>query len=255
MALSSRKNYFVSCIETVNTFPENYLVDARKRFDYEEDLKAKEKQEQIELHEKMKREIYLNGGFVDCVQPGCPGQGTADTNYLCKPCYEDQRKSHSVPQQSHNSRSTFYVVPPPVTHRSKQVSPCPPPPMVVQQQPQQILVPTQVSPQVPPPRETVEVDYHRSTSACTRRSPVPQHTCGRSMSVPQVPPQVVPQQHHFVGHIVPVEAPTTATQMRVKLPSPTKQVPLSHPCKSSGCEFYGTPELDYLCSKCSKSVQ
>ena len=47
-------------------------------------------QEQMEEHEKMKRDIYLNGGYVDCVNPGCIDQGTAETSYLCKSCFHEQ---------------------------------------------------------------------------------------------------------------------------------------------------------------------
>ena len=46
--------------------------------------------EQMEEHEKMKRDIYLNGGYVDCVNPGCIDQGTAETSYLCKSCFHEQ---------------------------------------------------------------------------------------------------------------------------------------------------------------------
>ena len=61
-----------------------------------------------------------------------------------------------------------------------------------------------------------------------------------------------------VGHIVPVAAapyPPPPAPMRVKLPSPTGTLAVSpsHPCKTTSCEFYGTPELDYFCSKCSKN--
>ena len=80
------------------------------------------------MAEKLQREIYLNGGFVDCVNSGknhgnifcyraqiyhkikcsnidyritskyqsinfvgCQGQGTSETSYLCKPCFAEQQ--------------------------------------------------------------------------------------------------------------------------------------------------------------------
>ena len=61
---------------------DNYLVNARLRFDQDREFKAKQKQEQQEQHDKMKRDIYLNGGFVDCVNPGCVAQGTGKVQ-LC----------------------------------------------------------------------------------------------------------------------------------------------------------------------------
>ena len=60
-----------------------------------------------------------------------------------------------------------------------------------------------------------------------------------------------------VGHIVPVAVYNNPPQMRVKLPPGplSTSVSSSHPCKNTSCEFYGTPELDYFCSKCSKKAQ
>ena len=84
---------------------DNYLVNARLRFDQDREFKAKQKQEQQEQHDKMKRDIYLNGGFVDCVNPGCVAQGTADTSYLCKSCYHEQMRppvASKQPQQPLN---------------------------------------------------------------------------------------------------------------------------------------------------------
>jgi len=48
--------------------------EARRRYERERQSKAKLRQEQIEQEEKRQREIYLNGGFVDCVNAGCEGQ-------------------------------------------------------------------------------------------------------------------------------------------------------------------------------------
>ena len=70
--------------------------------------------------------------------------------------------------------------------------------------------------------------------------------------------QIIPlnQQHATVGHIVPVAVYNNPPAMRVKLPPrPSQTKSSSQPCKNSSCEFYGTPELDYFCSKCSKKAQ
>ena len=58
-------------------------------------LKQKQKEEQVELEEKRKREIYLNGGYIDCITPKCTGQGIVSTNYLCKSCYEQEGRVRS----------------------------------------------------------------------------------------------------------------------------------------------------------------
>ena len=46
------------------------LQEASKRFNREVETKEKVRQEKIEMAEKLQREIYLNGGFVDCVNSG-----------------------------------------------------------------------------------------------------------------------------------------------------------------------------------------
>jgi hypothetical protein len=61
--------------------------------------------EQMEEHEKMKRDIYLNGGYVDCVNPGCIDQGTAETSYLCKSCFHEQTVARKQQQQQPLSTS------------------------------------------------------------------------------------------------------------------------------------------------------
>ena len=50
------------------------LQEARRRFDNELDMKERHRQEQIEIAEKRQREIYLNGGYVDCVNSGTYSQ-------------------------------------------------------------------------------------------------------------------------------------------------------------------------------------
>ena len=185
---------------------DNYLVNARLRFDQENEFKAKQKQEQQEQHDKLKREIYLNGGFVDCVNPGCVAQGTAETSYLCKPCYTEQTRKQAQPQPTEPPPKSFINPPKSPSHISMEVD-------------GGLIVPVFVPRVITPPAPPIKT----------------------------------------VGHIVPVAAysnntnttiPTTS-QMRVKLPSPNS-ANSSQPCKNSSCEFYGTPELDYFCSKCSK---
>ena len=67
--------------------------------------------EQMEEHEKMKRDIYLNGGYVDCVNPGCIDQGTAETSYLCKSCFHEQTVARKQQQQplSTSAKSTGWL--------------------------------------------------------------------------------------------------------------------------------------------------
>jgi len=83
--------------------------------------KARHRQEQIEIEEKRQREIYLNGGLVDCVNSGCQGQvcafaqkkwqrititlenfpqGTSETSYLCKTCFSHQQSIRRKHQQT-----------------------------------------------------------------------------------------------------------------------------------------------------------
>lgn len=104
----------------------------------------------------------------------------------------------------------------------------------------------------------VYVPNHHHNKQLT--SPQDYHHPAKAVSVPAAPATV--------GHIVPVAAYTNP--MRVKLPPPAATTSSnmssgsnnfvavsnsSHPCKNSSCEFYGTPELDYFCSKCSKKAR
>ena len=69
----------------------NYLQDAKSRYDRLAQDKEKARRDKIEAAEKHQRDIYLNGGYVDCVNSGCRGQGTSETSYLCKPCFSEQK--------------------------------------------------------------------------------------------------------------------------------------------------------------------
>ena len=74
-----------------NAMVENYLEEARRRFHLDKELKARQREEARELDEKRKREIYLNGGYIDCLTPGCGGKGTAELNYLCDFCHQEEQ--------------------------------------------------------------------------------------------------------------------------------------------------------------------
>ena len=100
-----------------------FLKDAKSRFTKSLEDKEKVRREKIELAEKRQREIYLNGGFVDCVNSGCGGQGTSETSYLCRPCFSEQQsyrssssKAESVADRAASPKSTFYVSQPTVLH-------------------------------------------------------------------------------------------------------------------------------------------
>ena len=305
--MSSSQNFILGavihnkeCAPYQHEMIDNYLVDARQRFDMEHDLRAKQKQEQIEQDEKLKRDIYLNGGYVDCVNPGCVDQGTAETSYLCKSCFHQQTAARKQQQQQlqqlqqqqqqlqqqqqqqqqqqlqqQQQKSKFYIVPPPPplsipAPASPRIRGSPSamemdcglivPVYVPQQQPMTYnnkqLIPNQLA---PPPSAVSPLPPAIGTTAnnaCAHHQDqllpgLP--ACGNR---PLTPPlssvtQAVVGGPATVGHIVPVAAYTNP--MRVKLPSVTNTA--SHPCKNSSCEFYGTPELDYFCSKCSKKAQ
>ena len=53
-----------------NEMVENYLQEARRRFDAEEEARKRERAEQLEAEERRKREIYLNGGYLECQNAG-----------------------------------------------------------------------------------------------------------------------------------------------------------------------------------------
>ena len=56
---------------------ENYLSEARRRFELDLESKRRQREEREEAEERTKREIYLNGGYRDCATPGCDGRAAA----------------------------------------------------------------------------------------------------------------------------------------------------------------------------------
>ena len=108
-----------------NAMVQNYLQEASHRFNREAETKEKVRQEQIEEAEKRQREIYLNGGFVDCVNSGCQGQGTSETSYLCKPCFAEQqsmRQNSNVQNKIQHHQPHDDNVPFPVVNDSKRIT-------------------------------------------------------------------------------------------------------------------------------------
>ena len=75
------------------------MQDAKSRYSKSLEDKEKLRREKMELAEKRQREIYLNGGYVDCVNSGCRGQGTSDTSYLCKNCFTEQLRGKVEEQE------------------------------------------------------------------------------------------------------------------------------------------------------------
>ena len=51
---------------------ENSLAEARRRFEAEGAARRRERAEQAEAEERRKREIYLNGGYLECTNRGEP---------------------------------------------------------------------------------------------------------------------------------------------------------------------------------------
>lgn len=236
----------------------------------------------------MKRDIYLNGGYVDCVNPGCIDQGTAETSYLCKSCFHEQTVARKQQQPlstiaKSTGNSKFYVVPPPasssprIREQNIRISPS-----SMETVDCGLIVPVYAPQQGrgfesrsnrSSPRGSITSPVSAPLTATSAQqllnyeqpplsptpSPQPQlQVQPQLQAMPVSQQQIIPlnQQHATVGHIVPVAVYNNPPAMRVKLPprpSPTKSS--SQPCKNSSCEFYGTPELDYFCSKCSKKAQ
>merc|ERR1719270_1805024 len=93
---------------------ENYLAEARRRFEAEGAARRRERAEQAEAEERRKREIYLNGGYLECTNRGCEGRGTAETNYQCPICIGTgapslANKGKQSPAVFEEGNSKFYV--------------------------------------------------------------------------------------------------------------------------------------------------
>ena len=113
---------------------ENYLQEARRRFEAERESKKRQREEREEAEERRKREIYLNGGYRDCATPGCRGRaackanggggdedqadgggsggeegGGGEAKYLCTSCLAEQRRLREEQGQIREGNSRFYA--------------------------------------------------------------------------------------------------------------------------------------------------
>jgi len=89
---------------------DNYLHEARKRFDVERERLKRQREEKAELEERRKREIYLNGGYLDCRADGCDGRGAEDADFYCEKCYEERSRA-----KRYVGKSVFYSEESPLT--------------------------------------------------------------------------------------------------------------------------------------------
>ena len=181
------------------------IQEAHRRFDADRESRARLREEQHEANERRKREIYLNGGYSDCVSPGCAAQGTAETNFLCKPCHAEQlKRGREQQQQQQQSRSRFYVESPTSSSSSPNNS----------------------------SSDEVFVEQQRTRSGMSN---------GSSGDEQQQRQQLVVKLPEAVAALDAVDGNTSGGDTR--------------PCRSSGCDFYGTRELEFFCSKCYLQIR
>ena len=177
------------------------IQEAHRRFDADRESRARLREEQHEANERRKREIYLNGGYSDCVSPGCAAQGTAETNFLCKPCHAEQLKrgrEQQQQQQQQHGRSKFYV-------ESSSAS--------------------------SPNNSSSDEVFERARSGMSSSSSIEEQ-----------------QQQQLVVKL-PDSIDAVDSDVSSKVLSDTRQ------CRSSGCDFYGTRELEFFCSKCFLQIR
>ena len=81
---------------------QNYLQEARNRFEADRDLRRQQDEEMKRIAEKRRLEHQP----VQCVNPECFGRGTASTSYLCQACYNRQKEQElSQKSSSHGAQS------------------------------------------------------------------------------------------------------------------------------------------------------
>ncbi|KAK2154256.1 hypothetical protein LSH36_273g03028 [Paralvinella palmiformis] len=68
---------------------QNYLRDAQESFEHERELRKKQSEELERIAERRRLELETT---VPCINTGCKELGTPAMSYLCKDCYNKQRK-------------------------------------------------------------------------------------------------------------------------------------------------------------------
>lgn len=219
----------------------NLFQEARRRFELDRDLKRRQQEEKQEAEDRRKREIYLNGGYLDCVTPGCAGRvsGSTEGEAVCAKCAE-ARHQRRVKEQAaaavvYHGKSKFYL--PASSSGGGGGS------------------------EGGDRQDIFEAADHQRRAHSSAAAYAPS-----SSSVGSHPDLSSPDE-------ADAAAPFAGTVgLRVKLPPPTASsaspassspsppsagsgtaagaVRAAGMCRNEGCYFFGTPELDNFCSQC-----
>ena len=210
----------VTCVTCVcQEMVDNYLTEARLRFEKDRGLKS------LQAEERRRRDGKDVRDGRECVSPACGGQGSARTSYLCPQCYQQQlhqTKSHGAQHGSGNSK--FYVTADPATFEGlTRLSPC--------------------------KQATLRSSGDRSLYLANSTFYQEGHIVPVSRSSPS-PPLTVPVE-------APPCAPrrTRGSSGWREAGLVPAELPDARPCRSSGCTFYGSSDTQQYCSRCFREQQ
>ena len=206
---------------------ELYLFkEARERFDHEQEERERKRAEQVEAEERRKREIYLNGGYLDCKTPGCNGRCTAETDYQCPLCASgSNRAGKETPTASTTSSTSNSSSNGPVYNHGKS----------------KFYVNNM----------DAESDTETSSRPTTVANAVadvgelPLLVSNLNMTVKLPSSSSLDKDARSSSDSGVIESGVAAAAAAA-----TKPAEGAKPCQYSGCDFYGTAEMHYFCSKC-----
>ena len=192
---------------------ENYLKDAKERFNVDKDLKRKN-----ELRTK-----HSNTSSV-CVSPNCTANGTPENNYLCSSCYQAQRREQNIQQRS-GSQYVYNTFPGRV------------------RQPSSNTVPhwSTVSPD-----EIFRCGNSKFYTASNKNvNNTSNFSNSSDLKLSSIPPS---SQNNFNTSRVPSPSPdydNVSANNRFPITRASEAN-----CRTSNCSFFGRAEWSGLCSKC-----
>jgi len=271
------------CLPYLQEMVDNYLQEAKVRFDKDKELKA------LQAAERRKKEFDGTDSVVtraQCVSPECQLMGSVKTSYLCHHCYHQQVQQSSEvragltgfgPTQSEalygSGRSKFYVNADDHSYETlRNVPLCKHPSMRNSDRSLYLAnstfyrdgVPGLVVPiptNSPDPMPIVPVDPPPKAPLRNSRKKALENLQAEMRHGITNSNESVNASRHYLSENHPTDTERSANMkykgdpsrscMKVELPGFID----AKPCQTSGCSFFGSSENNSFCSKCFRESQ